>query len=865
MSGPTDAESADPPAREVPARIQTILDCLPRGIVIWDLHGKVLAWNHYAEVLYGWNVDEILGRHIGDLLFLPADLDAAYEIALGVEAGRPWSGDITIVRADGDTVRIFTVLAPLRDDDGNIVGSVGMSDDVTDQRIVEERAAELTNHLLMALAGGELGTWRWELASGRVVWDSTMERLCGLEPGTFGGTYEAWLESVHPDDRERTVAVVDDAVSEVTSYQVEHRVVWPDGSVRWLQGRAMVTLAPDGSVSGTIGCSGDVTGRKLAELEIARRVQEAERLVEEGRLQRRRLEFLSAINAAALAASSHRELMAEVTATAVPLLGDWCSLHFIDGQTAAAAASPEIVVAHSDPARIEWIHSLLVKHPYDPEAPVGAAAAVRTGATQFIADFGPLREAIIEGAVRARPSEARRILDELQLTSLIAVPLVTKRGVVGAMQFVSAESGRLYTDEDVALAETAAGRVAEALESTWLRDQQRNVASVLQAALLPSTVPAVDGLSVAVRYWAAGAVSDVGGDFYDVFPLPDRDDAAAPGDGAAESPRRWAVVIGDVCGTGPEAAAVTALARHTIRAAARHGASPVEVLEWLNEAMLDGDRDRFCTVLYSTLERVDAGRWRFTSVAGGHPLPWLVRPGEHAAPLGRPGTLLGVMPRLRLHAQETELVEGDTVVLNTDGITDVPSPYGLDEAAMGDMVTAAAGAGGHAERVAERLGEAVQRILPLPDRDDDIALVVLRVLGPDDERSGPPVAEALGERSFAPAPASVSAAREFVVSTVGDPSLADALRLAVSELATNAVIHAGTEFRVTISRSGPTVRVDVVDRSDRLPTRRDRGPEATGGRGIGIVEQLSTRWGVTPGMPGAPDAPGKAVWFELGR
>lgn len=838
---PISTDADDERARSVLSRTSLLLDSWPRAVVVWGLHGTVLAWNRNAERLYGWDADAVLGHHIADLLILAADLDDAYAIAEGVEAGTPWSGDITIRRVGGDAVRIHTELTPLRDSDGTIVGSIGVADDVTDQRLVEERAAELTNHLLLALAGGELGTWRWDRASGDTQWDANMERLFGLPPGAFDGRFETWVSMLHPDDRDEVLDVLDRAVTNVDSYQVEHRVVWPDGSVRWLQGRAMVTLGAGGEVSGTIGCCGDVTAKKLAELEIARRATEAECLLAEAELQRRRLEFLSGINEAALRAANHRELMAEVTAAAVPRLGDWCAVHFMDG-VGSSYATPEIVVAHQDPSRLERLHELLVKHPYDPSAPIGAAAAIRDGATQLIEDFEPILEAVIAGAVRASPDEARALLEELAPTSLIAVPLVTKRGVIGAIQFVSAESGRHYDADDVSLAETAAGRVADALESSWLREQQRNVASVLQTALLPEVIPSIEGLDIAARYWAAGEVSDVGGDFYDVFRIGDAD---AP---------RWAVVIGDVCGTGPEAAALTAMARHTLRAAAHHGATPIEALEWLNEAIIESHRHRFCTVLYCELERLDADRWRLTTVTAGHPLALVARAGAEAATVGRSGTLLGVLPELRLHAETTELTLGDTLVIHTDGITDVPDPYGLDDEALAAIVSHAAAAPGGAEPVAERLRAAVGAVLPLNERDDDIALVVVRVGEPDEDAP----ADEVFEESYDCDPSQVALARDFAVAAVPDAVVADALRLAVSELATNAVIHARTSFSVRIVRSSDgVVRVAVSDGSTDLPVRQERRPNAAGGRGIAIVEHLSADWGVDLGDGG------KSVWFEL--
>src|SRR5439155_23471108 len=139
---------------------------------------------------------------------------------------------------------------------------------------------------------------------------------------------------------------------------------------------------------------------------------------------------------------------------------------------------------------------------------------------------------------------------------------------------------------DLALAEDLARRAATAIDLARLYDERSRVARKLQESLLPPSLPEIPGLQVAVRYQAAGEGTEVGGDFYDVF---------ATGDGA------WAAVIGDVCGKGAEAAGLTGLARHTIRAVAMQERSPAAILGRLNEAMLDDD-DRFCTVCYVRFE-----------------------------------------------------------------------------------------------------------------------------------------------------------------------------------------------------------------------------------------------------------------------
>ena len=399
---------------------------------------------------------------------------------------------------------------------------------------------------------GDLGTWRWDRATGATVWDATLERLFGLEPGTFGGTFEAWVELLHPDDAPAVLATLERAVADRAPYDVEYRVVWPDGSVHWLQDRGMVTVDDDGNVTGTIGSAGDVTARKLLLLAASDRARVAEELVEHERRQRDRFEFLTALNDASRTARGHRQLMRAVAAAAVPRLGDWCAIHFL----AEPGSPPEVEVAHADPEKVAWARALLARFPFDPDADYGVARAIRTGRTIYYRD---LDRAVLDAVLAdgKLPAEAlRSALERLHATSAIIVPLRTKQGVVGAVQFFGAESGRHYEEADVALAEAAAGRVAEALDNAWLTEQHQAIAARLQQALLPPRLPQIDGLSVAARYWAAGVANQVGGDFYDIFRAGEH---------------RWAVVIGDVCGTGADAAAVTAIARHTLRAAATHG------------------------------------------------------------------------------------------------------------------------------------------------------------------------------------------------------------------------------------------------------------------------------------------------------
>ncbi|GAB3677437.1 SpoIIE family protein phosphatase [Angustibacter aerolatus] len=211
-------------------------------------------------------------------------------------------------------------------------------------------------------------------------------------------------------------------------------------------------------------------------------------------------------------------------------------------------------------------------------------------------------------------------------------------------------------------------------------DHARALARTLQQTLIPPLPPDVPGLEVAAVYRPAGAGAEVGGDFYDVFQLAEDD---------------WFVVLGDVCGKGPGAAVVTSLLRHAVRAAAVASPDVETALRLTNDVLLRDDSDRFCTALLARLRR-RAGRWHVTLCAAGHPLPVLVPATGTTRLVGAPGSLLGVLAELELHATELELAPGDRLLLYTDGVTEARR----DRVEYGDdrLLAQAAGAatGAHA-------------------------------------------------------------------------------------------------------------------------------------------------------------------------
>jgi serine phosphatase RsbU (regulator of sigma subunit) len=532
-----------------------------------------------------------------------------------------------------------------------------------------------------------------------------MEALAGLGPGEFGSTYEAWLATLHPDEVDGILAKVQAAIDVLGSYHFEHRALWPDGTSRWIDCRGQVTSDEDGNFTGTIGCAVDVTDRHRTEAASAAAFERERRL-------RDRLEFLVKVTDTALAATDHVSFMRDVAAAAVPKLGDWCSIHF----QPEPFAPFEVVVAHADPARIEWAEALAKRFPYNPDGDRGIPLVMRTGRTDFIEE---VTSDVIDTALERGtydPAEIRPVLEALGISSSITVPLATSRGVVGAMQFiVTAESGRVYEHEDVRLAEISASRIADALDNKWLAGQHRRISATLQRSLLPPRMPEIDGIDLAVRYWPAGSAIEAGGDFYDIF---------------ATSESSWSLLIGDVCGTGPDAAALTGITRHTVRAAARHGQDHDAVLEWLNQAMRLSNRDRFCTAVYATLTTDPAHGWRFSSCAAGHPRPIVIRADGRAELLGRHGTLLGVFEEIDIEVADTTLEVGDTVVLYTDGITDLRPPHARTELELAELAAKLV-EGRSGGEVADAIHDVItDELASDDDRADDIALLVFRVTDP---------------------------------------------------------------------------------------------------------------------------------------
>lgn len=419
-----------------------------------------------------------------------------------------------------------------------------------------------------------------------------------------------------------------------------------------------------------------------------------------------RLAFLADASAALTESLESRATLEKVAFLAVPRLADWCSVevHF-------DSAAPERVVAHVDPAKVELAEELSRKYPPDPDAATGTPHTLRTGESQL---WPEIPESLIVDT--ARDAEHAQVLMALGLRSAMVVPMIARGRIIGAMTLVAAESGRQYDHLDLALGEDLGRRAAVAIDNARLYEEHERVATTLQASLLPPTNPVIPGLEVATAYRAAGGIP-IGGDFFDVFETVDG----------------WAVAVGDVCGKGTEAAWITGLARHTLRAAAARDVEPHRVLAVMNDAMLGQVPEfRFCTMVTARVEMpdiaapaTDAGAVRFIVATAGHPAPMILRASGSVEVVNVSGTMLGMFEDLTFPSQTVELLAGDTIVFFTDGAVEARS----GDAVLGEdglAVLLADLAGASAAGVVDALDRAVLDFQH-GIRHDDLALVAIQV------------------------------------------------------------------------------------------------------------------------------------------
>jgi PAS domain S-box-containing protein len=410
--------------------------------------------------------------------------------------------------------------------------------------------------------------------------------------------------------------------------------------------------------------------------------------------------FMAEASRVLASSMDYDETLQRIARLVVPRIADWCAVDLLDEQQEIR----RVAVHHADPDKLELARQLDSGYRPRLDEPLGVPEVIRSGEARIYTDIPP--RAL---AAYAQDSEHLRLLSEIGATSVLIVPMIGATGAVGAITLVSSESLRRLTPADLALAERLGRRAGTAVENARLYTERSRIAHTLQQALLPSSLPELPMAEVQARYLAAGELNEVGGDFYDVFEHGE--------DG-------WMLVIGDVCGKGPQAAGVTALARHTLRAASMAGQTPAEMLQTLHRALRRQPPDAdLCTVCLVQVERA-TDRLRLIVALAGHPPPLLIRADGETVAVGEPGTLLGVLDPVHITERETELGADETLLLYTDGVTEAGrSQHTLGEDGLRELCRAA-----RTLSLAELL-QSIERMALECARGslrDDLALIAIR-------------------------------------------------------------------------------------------------------------------------------------------
>ncbi len=672
------------------SRKRAVLDSSLDAVITMDHEGRVVEFNRGAERLFGYPEDSAIGQEMASLVIPPAlrerhreRLQRYLQTGESTIIGRRI--ELTGLRADGEEFPIELSVNRIEEADPPMF--TGMIRDITGRLLAEQEREDARGQLEAILQGvadavtaqgpdGKL-LFANDAAVRTLGFDST-EELLSAPINTILDRFDILDEDLRPFPLEalpgRRALAGEDAPEAIVRFRVRGT-----GEESWAAVKATPIRDQDGNVRMAINVIEDITAHKRAELSQRFLARSAEVLA-------------SSLNP--------DELLVEVANLAVPEVADWVA---VDLATDSGRLDRK-ALAHVDPDVREWALEMSQRYPSQPDAPAGVYEVIRTGQAELYPEIPD--ELLREGA---QDEEHYRILTEFGMRSAIIVPMTTRGRTIGALTFVSGSSGRRFDEQDVELAHELARRCATAIDNARLYTERSYIARTLQESLLPIELPDIPGMEAAARFRPTGEGNEVGGDFYDMFETGDRG---------------WTVVMGDVCGKGPDAAAVTALARYTLRAAAMHERLPSRSLALLNEALLrQRDDRRFCTVAYAYIEKLDRGA-RVGVASGGHPLPLLLRAEGTVEEVGAPGTLLGVVPDPDLEDRAVMLEPGDALIFYTDGVIESRGDSHMDDRRLAELITTCAGAG--ADAIAAKVEEAA--VLSQGGRPrDDIAVLVLRV------------------------------------------------------------------------------------------------------------------------------------------
>ncbi|MFJ9156256.1 SpoIIE family protein phosphatase [Streptomyces griseoviridis] len=668
-----------------------LLDVLGVASVLLDARGHIVLWSPHAEELFGYSAAEALGRYAAGIMVHERHVDLVVKLFADVLAtGQSWAGAFPIRHKDGRTRLVEFRNMRLLDDRGDVYALGLCADHGTVRRL--ERDVALSTRMI---AQSPIGLAVLDTELRYVSVNPALERLNGVPAEDHIGRP---LREVLPDVEVDVVEAEARRVLETGRPLVDRRTVGrtpalPDDDRVWAVSLYRLEDAA-GRVLGVAGSVVDVT--------------EEHRAGVEAEAARRRLALIADASARIGTTLELDRTADELADVAVPELADVAAVDLLEAVVEGRRSS----FGPQEPARIR---ALAVRGPDAPEAlraadPPGQVArygpdrlvteCVRTGETVLVAEVTAADLPRI-----ARSPEAAELLARAGVHSYLAVPLIARGEVLGALDLKRTGNPLPFSADDVLLARELAARAAVQIDNARWYQNARDTALTLQRSMLPSHPRLTGGLEVASRYQPAGATSEVGGDWFDVIPL----------DGG-----KTALVVGDVMGSGIDAAATMGRLRTATNTLAVLDLDPARLLAHLDRSSDDVDQS-IATCVYAVHDP-RAGQCRIANA--GHLPPVRLRPGRPPELLELPtGGPLGV-GGVEFSTTTLDLVPGDRIVFYTDGLVETRR-HPLDERldALLDLLDGP-------DAPLEETCDLLLRTLHQPDNSDDVALLIARVRAP---------------------------------------------------------------------------------------------------------------------------------------
>jgi PAS domain S-box-containing protein len=637
---------------------------------------------------------------------------------------------------DGEEVVLSASAWPLHDENGVVRGSIGLYTDIG-VRARQERAAEIARQELHAaearyrLIAEAMPQFVWvDDPEGKAVYaNRRWLEYIGLSAEENAGY--GWTATVHPDDTKRLDPLRAQTLASGEDFEGECRYRGSDGKYRWFLFRSIAVRDSRGAITSWIGTATDIDRQKRAE---------------------EQQKFFATASERLGSTLDERTALERIAQLCVPALADWCMIDLLDPETELLRT---VIIKHANPGKSARLQDLLGRSHLAADSPFGPPLVARTGTAQI---FPFITEEMVGQALH--DAGDRELVRDAGYCSAIVVPFAGKTVVYGTLTLVSADPARLYTDSDLATALELARRGAIAIRLSRIFEREHLVATTLQRALLPADLPHLPGVRFHSAYAAAVVGEQVGGDWYDAFPLPDG---------------RVALSIGDVAGHGLDAAVTMGTVRQALRTAALERTQPNDVLERANAALALDRRETMVTAIFATYD--PATRLLEYAVAG-HPRARVVDLQGRVTVLQGSGPPLGFLEETHpVEMMRATIAPGASLILFTDGLVEYTHDIQEGENRLDDVLSHRL----HAV-AANPAAEIIARVLQ-GDQMDDIAVLVMTLEAP------PETIDAVFPSIPAAAPASRAALRRFADVHHLNEEQTFALLCAAGEAVANAIEH----------------------------------------------------------------------------